>query len=451
MRSSTSPGDRPQEAAVVTPATALAETLVRIYDLDLTTTSGGNLSVRERDESIWITPAGGDKGALLPEDVVHVDANDRPEGPGRPSSELPFHRAIYAERDDLAAIVHAHPVALVAWSVVGEVPDTRISREAHALCGRVGFAPYALPGSTALGHRIADAFGEGFDCVVLENHGVVVGGRSLREAFERLEALDLCARTIGAARVLGGERLLDASALANEANASGPTIPRDGRAAGHRCGAEERALRETLLRIARRAQRKRLATTTQGRFSARLDEHDFIATPAGPTLDVDPDALVRRSIRAGEEGAQEPTLALHAAIYRAHPDVGAIAQGVGAHASGFAVAGVDLPARTIPESHLLVRDPRRIDERVARETPESVAAALGADTPVALIEHTGAIALGRGVLDAFDRLEVLEATAAAVLAARPLGTLTPMSDERIEELRHAWMPAGGWGGPPPED
>ena len=134
-------------------------------------------------------------------------------GPHKPSSEYPFHRAIYAQRPDLNAIVHAHPPALVSFSIVRQVPDTRIIPQANRLCGPVGYAPYALPGSEELGANIAATFAEGFNIVILENHGMASGGSSLLTAFQRLETLDFCARTLIAARGLGEVKTLSDAEL----------------------------------------------------------------------------------------------------------------------------------------------------------------------------------------------------------------------------------------------
>ncbi len=139
---------------IIHPAERLVQAMARIYQYRMTTTSGGNLSIREDDGSIWITPARVDKGALRAEDIVRVFADGRSEGRHKPSSEFPFHQQIYAQRPDLKAIVHAHPVALVAFSICGRTPDTRLFTKARTVCGEVGFARYALPGSALLGtHR----------------------------------------------------------------------------------------------------------------------------------------------------------------------------------------------------------------------------------------------------------------------------------------------------------
>ena len=74
----------------------------RIYRNGMTTLSGGNLSILEENGDMWITPAGVDKGTLLPQDIVCVRGDGTVDGPHRPSSEYPFHRAIYRKRKRLA-------------------------------------------------------------------------------------------------------------------------------------------------------------------------------------------------------------------------------------------------------------------------------------------------------------------------------------------------------------
>src|SRR6185312_12369546 len=163
---------------------------------------------RDEQGDVWITPARIDKGNLRRNDIVCLRADGSIDGPHPPSSELPFHRAIYEARPDVRGIVHAHPVALVAFSICGRVPDTRLLPQARQICGAVGFAPYALPGSAALGASIARTFADGYSCVVLENHGVVTAGATLQAAFERFETLEFTAKTIVKASLLGAVRYL---------------------------------------------------------------------------------------------------------------------------------------------------------------------------------------------------------------------------------------------------
>jgi L-fuculose-phosphate aldolase len=104
-------------ASFIHPRDEILQAIQRIYRYRMTTTSGGNLSIREENGDIWITPARLDKGSLRREDIVCVHADGTVVGPHRPSSELPFHQEIYRTRPDIHGIVHAHPVALVAFSL----------------------------------------------------------------------------------------------------------------------------------------------------------------------------------------------------------------------------------------------------------------------------------------------------------------------------------------------
>src|SRR5437763_51523 len=94
------------------PRDEILEAIARIYRYRMTTTSGGNLSIREANGDVWITPARVDKGALRREDIVLVRADGRMEGTRKPSSELPIHQEIRRRRPALGGIVHAHPTAL---------------------------------------------------------------------------------------------------------------------------------------------------------------------------------------------------------------------------------------------------------------------------------------------------------------------------------------------------
>ncbi|MFQ3673268.1 MAG: class II aldolase/adducin family protein, partial [Aggregatilineales bacterium] len=196
------------------PRHQLTEIMLRLYEQGLTTTSGGNLSIHDEDGSIWITPASVDKGRLTPDDIVRVLPDGTAQGRHAPSSELPFHRRIYLERPDIRAIVHAHPTALVAFSLVGQVPEGRLTPQTFDVCGTVGYAPYALPGTEALGERIAQAFGAGPNVVMLENHGVVAGSDDVLRAFHRLETLEFSAQTQINAASLGPIEPLTAEQVA---------------------------------------------------------------------------------------------------------------------------------------------------------------------------------------------------------------------------------------------
>src|SRR5258708_2646989 len=161
----------PAGVGYIHPGAELLQPIQRFSRSRMTTPSGGTLSIRDDNGDVWITPAGIDKGTLRREDIICVHADGTVHGPHRPSSELPFHQEIYRTRPDIRGIVHAHPVALVAFSLVHDVPNTRLFHQARHVCGEAGVAPYELPGSAALGRSVAGTFRQLFDCRPLENHG----------------------------------------------------------------------------------------------------------------------------------------------------------------------------------------------------------------------------------------------------------------------------------------
>lgn len=425
------------ERDIIHPAERLVQAMARIYQYRMTTTSGGNLSIRDDDGSIWITPARVDKGALRAEDIVRVFADGRTEGRHKPSSEFPFHQQIYARRPDLKAIVHAHPVALVAFSICGQTPDTRLFTKARTVCGEVGFAPYALPGSALLGERIADVFAAGHDCVMLENHGVVVGGVDFPDAFRRFETLEFVAKTLVKAHALGEVRYLDDDQLATGSSGALPMEEFD----PGQASSEERALRRELCDFIRRGYHQRLLTANAGSFSVRVNDDTFlISTQLVDRATISPSQLALVKGTRCERGSR-PSRAwqLHRLIYQRHPDIRAIVNATPVNATAFSASATRLDTRTIPESYIFLRDVAVLPFSWVYDAPEKIADALSPEFPIALIENDCALVMGKTILDAFDRLEVLESTAEAVILSRSLGEVRPMGDAVINELVAAFL------------
>jgi L-fuculose-phosphate aldolase len=418
------------------PRDEIMQTMERIYRYRMTTTSGGNLSIRDDSGDIWITPARVDKGNLTRHDIVCVKPDGSVEGLHPASSEFPFHQAIYAARPDIRAIVHAHPVALVAFSICRQTPDTKLFHQAHSVCGKTGFAPYALPGSKQLGSNIADRFKDGCDSVILENHGVVVGGESLSHAFQRFEAFEFAAKTIVKGRQLGEIRYLSEPQL-EQAHTRSVALESF---KPEPATAQEMELRRQLSEFMRRGCRQRLLISTEGSFSARLTDDSFLITPTQrdrETLGVADFVLIEGDRRERGKKASRAVFA-HQAIYRKHPHVQAIAFAHPVNATAFSVTDSTFDARTIPESYVFLRDVERVPYGVQYLNDGSIANSVSTASPAAILENDGVLVTGSSILDAFDRLEVLESTSEAVINARSIGNVSVMPETVIEELRDAF-------------
>jgi L-fuculose-phosphate aldolase len=416
------------------PREQLVRIMDRIYRYGLTTTSGGNLSILDDDGDLWITPAGVDKGNLEPRDIMCLKPGGQVVGPHTPSSESPFHQMIYRKRPDVQAIVHAHSPALISFSIARIIPDTRIIPQAHHVCGQVGYAPYALPGSWQLGENIADTFARGFDAVLLENHGIVTAGPDLLTAFQRLETLDFCARTQIQAGSLGPVQALTGAQIARfeQPSPALPTFP------PQRPGSRERELRQAICRMVHRAYERRLMTSTEGTVSARVEAGSFLITPYGvdrQLLELEEIVLIRDG-RAEQDTSASPSRAarLHQVIYAGHPDVHCIITAQSPSAMAYAVTGRPLATKTIPESYVVLRDVPLIPYGQQYDAPEELSAALSARTPVALIQNDTVLATGATIHQAFDRLEVVEFTAFSLISTQHIGPLVPIGEAEVREL-----------------
>lgn len=417
------------------PRDELALTLERIYNYKMTTTSGGNLSIKDNHGDIWITPARVDKGELTPKDIVCVRKDRSAEGLHPPSSEYPFHKAIYDVRPDIRSVVHAHPMALVAFSCAHKVPETKVFPNAWNCNGKVGFAPYGVPGSKNLGAKIAREFQNGYDSVILENHGVCCGGQDLQDAFQRFESLELCAKALIKAAIIGEPKFLSEEQIQMQQKSyiKLETFEYD----TEMMTIKEKELRCELARFIRRGYRQRLLTGTTGSFSARIDDRSFLITPY--PLDrhtIEPEDLVMiRKVK--KQIGKEPSRALHAhrAIYEANPAVQCIVNAQPVNALSFSIVHKAIDTYTIPESYVFLGEVSLLPFESSFNDFRRLSETLTLKNPAAVLENNGVMLIGKDILSAFDRLEVLECSAEAIIDSQPIGGHVPMSQDIIDELR----------------
>ncbi|WP_059009460.1 class II aldolase/adducin family protein [Streptomyces specialis] len=153
--------------------------------------TSGNLSVRV-DDTVLVTPSGVPYDRLGPTDLLAVDLTGRPRaGTLAPTSELPMHLAIY-RATDATAVVHTHAVHATAVStLVDELPAVHYMTA--ALGGPVRVAPYATYGSEELAAHMLTALEDRTGCL-LRNHGTIVHGHGLRQAYDNTAQLEWMSR-----------------------------------------------------------------------------------------------------------------------------------------------------------------------------------------------------------------------------------------------------------------
>ncbi len=192
---------------------------VRLRRTGLIAATEGNLSIRLDAERLLITPATRRKWELDPDELVVVSTAPGALAP-RASSDVRIHRAVYAARPDVTAVVHAHLPASMALTLAGEIPDPAALPETALFLGRLPFLPFGEPGSEDLAGRVGAAFGEGEAphpvAVVLERHGAVAvgteaGAAAINQAVDRLELVEVLCRTWRDALLIRAARAATAS------------------------------------------------------------------------------------------------------------------------------------------------------------------------------------------------------------------------------------------------
>ena len=419
------------------PADQLVMFMERIYGYGMTTTSGGNLSILDDNGDIWITPGSIDKGSLTRKDMVCIKPDGTIEGIHKPSSEYPFHQHVYKTRPDIKAVLHAHPPALVAFSIVRKLPHTTMIPNVRFQCGEIAMAKYGLPGSDDLAAKISEEFDKGFNTVILENHGVVIGAKSMFDAFKSFETLDFSARIEIDAHNIGTPNSLAPEQI--DWYKSRQHVVMD-EFVSNNITSEEKEVRRDMIKFIRRAYNQQLFTSTQGTFSQKLSDGSFIITPSGADRKyLEPEDLVKINGNYKEMGKfPSKSVRLHSEIYRQQPHVSSIIIAHPPCMMAFAVTDTPLDSRTIPESYILMRNIPKLDFGANYLKPEETAAVFKENTPIALIKNDCAIITGSSLLNAFDRLEVAEYSARAIIATRDLGELVAINQEEIDDINVAF-------------
>ncbi len=195
------------------PRCAIIDACLKMVAMGLVTGTSGNVSVR-CEGGLLITPSAVPYEEMTPEAICFVPLEGEPAG--APSTEWRFHRAIYAARPDVRAVVHAHPPHATALAC-----QRRGIPAVHYMVAAFGGADvpvtgYALFGSQALAEMVAGALTDRDGCL-MANHGATTVGGSLAKALWRMGELEGLAEVYRHAEQGGGAPVLLSEAEIAEA------------------------------------------------------------------------------------------------------------------------------------------------------------------------------------------------------------------------------------------
>jgi L-fuculose-phosphate aldolase len=192
----------------------LVECGVRLLRKGLLTQTSGNLSVRLSSGAMAITPTSIEYDTMTPADIVVCDMDGAVlEGARAPSSETPLHAAVYQHRSDISAIVHTHSQHATTMAILG-MPIPAVHYIIASLnTTAVPVAPYATYGTPELAASVRDTFQAPCLAVLIANHGMVAGGRTLKQAAEGAETTEILAGyyyrglTVGQPNILNNSQM----------------------------------------------------------------------------------------------------------------------------------------------------------------------------------------------------------------------------------------------------
>lgn len=179
----------------------------RAYDKGMGAANDGNISVLLEDGTLLCTPTGVSKGYMTPDMICRIDrtGNLVEDCAYKPSSEIKMHLVVYDQREDVRAVVHAHPVYATVHAICGKPLVEQIMPESTIFLGEVPLTPYGLPSTPELAEAIIPAL-KRHDALLLENHGALSCGHDLQSAWFKMEALDYYAKVVYLAAAYGGPK-----------------------------------------------------------------------------------------------------------------------------------------------------------------------------------------------------------------------------------------------------
>jgi L-fuculose-phosphate aldolase len=168
----------------------VAKFMRRLYKQRLTTSSGGNISIKNSDGFIFITASQTDKSIIKYEQIIVFNSDgENLTTELKPSMEFNMHLQIYKARPDIYAIVHAHPVYASTFAVTDKKLDSSLTGEARFVLGKIEIINYELMGTLALAEACTESLKKS-NVAIMNNHGAICLGQSLFQAFDRMEVLE---------------------------------------------------------------------------------------------------------------------------------------------------------------------------------------------------------------------------------------------------------------------
>ncbi|MHB8579394.1 MAG: class II aldolase/adducin family protein [Ignavibacteriaceae bacterium] len=194
----------------MSPLKELVEICHRVYEKGFVAAYDGNLSVKITDNNFLITRSEICKGEVTEDDILEIDSKGKIlKGKGKITTEAKIHLLAYSKRENINAVVHCHPVYATGFATFGEGFTNYIFPEVILTLGKVPLCEYGTPSTEELSRSMEPYMKDSW-ALLLKNHGAVTFGKTLKEAYFKMEKLEQSAKILFVARMLGGEKEIPA-------------------------------------------------------------------------------------------------------------------------------------------------------------------------------------------------------------------------------------------------
>jgi L-fuculose-phosphate aldolase len=186
----------------------LVEICHKVYDKGFVAAYDGNISCRTEDNTFLITRSGICKGDISEKDIIEINSEGKIlKGKFKISTEHKIHLCAYKNRPEVNAVVHCHPVYSTAFALLGKGLSEHYLPEVLLTLGKVPLCKYATPSTDDVPKSLKPNIIHSW-AMLLENHGAVTFGKTLEDAYYKMEKLEHYSKIILLAKLLGKPRKL---------------------------------------------------------------------------------------------------------------------------------------------------------------------------------------------------------------------------------------------------
>lgn len=184
----------------------IVEICHRLAKNDYVSAYDGNVSILTDKNTLLITRSAINKGEVSSKDILEIDLDGNLVlGKGKPSTEWKLHSYIYKNKPGIKAVIHCHPVYSTVLATTKYGFNHKVFPEVILTLGKVPVCKYQTPSSNDLADSLKDYI-EDSNAFLLENHGAVTCGLTLKDAFYKLDKLEHTSKILTYCNLLGGPK-----------------------------------------------------------------------------------------------------------------------------------------------------------------------------------------------------------------------------------------------------